>query len=275
MRPGNRIIAAGLVILGLVLLEGCDVEEKFIFFPAAEISKTPRNYGLSFEDVYFKTEDGVTLNGWFVAYPGASTTLLWFHGNGGNIGHRSEHLKLLHDKLKIHIFIFDYRGYGKSAGKPSEEGSYKDGVAALAYLRSRKDVESQRIVLFGQSLGAAVATEIAVREPLLALILEAPFTSIRDMARIAAPWLPIGALLRIKYDNLEKIKKVQAPILVLHGDFDDIVPFDQGKRLFAAAPEPKEFYTIQGAHHNDTYIVGGEGYFKALKDFIEKAEPRR
>ena len=85
----------------------------------------------------------------------------------------------------------------------------------------------------------------------------------------------IGALLRTKYDNLEKIKKVQAPILVLHGDFDDIVPFDQGKRLFAAAPEPKEFYTIQGAHHNDTYIVGGEGYFKALKDFIEKAEPRR
>jgi fermentation-respiration switch protein FrsA (DUF1100 family) len=129
--------------------------------------------------------------------------------------------------------------------------------------------------LFGQSLGAAVATEIAVRKPLLALILEAPFTSIRDMARIAAPWLPIGALLRTKYDNLEKIKKVQAPILVLHGDFDDIVPFDQGKRLFAAAPEPKEFYTIQGAHHNDTYIVGGEGYFKVLKDFIEKAEPRR
>jgi fermentation-respiration switch protein FrsA (DUF1100 family) len=275
MRSGTRIIVAGFVILSLVLSQGCVVEEKFIFFPVAEISKTPRSQGLSFEDVYFKTEDEVTLNGWFVAYPGASTTLLWFHGNGGNIGHRSEHLKLLHDRLKIHIFIFDYRGYGKSAGKPSEQGTYKDGVAALEHLRSRKDIESQRIVLFGQSLGAAVATEIAVRESGLTLILEEPFTSIRDMARIAAPWLPIGALLRIKYDNLEKIKKVQAPILVLHGDLDDVVPFDQGKRLFAAAPEPKEFYTIQGSGHNDTYIVGGEDYFKALRDFIERTEFRR
>ena len=275
MLPRIRIINAGFVILGLVLSESCYMEESFIFFPVAEISATPRNYGLSFEDIYFKTEDGVTLNGWFVAYPGASTTLLWFHGNGGNIGHRSEHLKLLHDKLKIDIFIFDYRGYGKSAGKPSEEGTYKDGVAAMEYLRSRKGVESKKIVLFGQSLGAAVATEIAVRQPELALILEAPFTSIRDMARIAAPWLPIGSLLRTKYDNLEKIKKVQAPIMVLHGDFDDVIPFDQGKRIFAAAPEPKEFYIIQGSRHNDTYIVGGEAYFKALKDFIEKAELRR
>ena len=275
MHPRVRTIAAGFVILGLVLFEGCDVEEKFIFFPIAEISQTPRNYGLSFEDAYFKTEDGVTLNGWFVAYPGASTTLLWFHGNGGNIGHRSQHLKLLHDKLKIHIFIFDYRGYGKSAGKPSEEGTYKDGVAALEHLRSRKDVEAERIVLFGQSLGAAVATEIAVRQSGLALILEAPFTSIRDMARIAVPWLPIGSFLQTKYDSLAKIKQVRAPILVLHGDFDDVVPFDQGKRIFAAAPEPKEFYTIQGSRHNDTYIIGGEAYFKALKDFIDKAELRR
>src|SRR6266576_6770468 len=147
MRRRVRIIAVRFAILSLVLVEGCYVEEKLIFFPSAEILQTPGNYGLSFEDVYFKTEDGVTLNGWFVAYPGASTTLLWFHGNGGNIGHRSEHLKLLHDKLKIHIFIFDYRGYGKSAGKPSEEGTYIDGVAALEHLRSRQDVESKRIVL--------------------------------------------------------------------------------------------------------------------------------
>jgi fermentation-respiration switch protein FrsA (DUF1100 family) len=149
MGIGNRIIATGFVILALVLSEGCYMEESFIFFPVAEISKTPRNYGLSFEDVYFKTEDGVTLNGWFVAYPGASTTLFWFHGNGGNIGHRAEHLKLLHDKLKIHIFIFDYRGYGKSAGKPSEQGTYKDGMAALEHLRSRKDGESQESSCLG------------------------------------------------------------------------------------------------------------------------------
>ena len=164
MCRGIRIIATGFAILGLLLFGGCYMEEKFIFFPIGEIAATPRDFGLSFEDVYFKTEDGVTLNGWFVASPGASKTLLWFHGNGGNIGHRSEHLKLLHDKLKIHIFIFDYRGYGKSQGKPSEEGTYKDGMAALEHLRSRQNVEAREIFLFGQSLGAAVATEIAVRQ---------------------------------------------------------------------------------------------------------------
>jgi fermentation-respiration switch protein FrsA (DUF1100 family) len=275
MRLRVRIIAARFAILSLVLVEGCYVEEKFIFFPSAEILETPRNYGLSFDDVYFKSGDGVTLNGWFVAYPGASTTLLWFHGNGGNIGHRAAHLKLLHDKLKVHIFLLDYRGYGKSDGRPSEQGTYKDGVAALKYLRSREEVESKRIVLFGQSLGAAVATEIAVRHSGLALILEAPFTSIRDMARVVFPLLPIGPFLRTQYDNLTKIKKVQAPILVLHGDRDEVVPFDQGKKVFAAAPDPKQFYAIRGSGHNDTYIVGGEAYFKAMKDFIEKAELRR
>jgi fermentation-respiration switch protein FrsA (DUF1100 family) len=268
---GVKTIAAFFVILSLVLFEGCYVEEKFIFFPSAEILETPRHYGLAFDDVYFKTEDGVTLNGWFVAYPGASTTLIWFHGNGGNIGHRSQHLKLLHDKLKVHIFIFDYRGYGRSDGTPSEDGTYKDGVAALAHLRSRKEVEPTRIVFFGQSLGAAVATEIAARESCLALILEAPFTSIRDMARVAFPLLPIGSLLRTKYDTAEKIKNVHAPILVLHGDRDDIVPFEQGQKVFAAAPQTKEFYTIPGSRHNDTYIAGGEAYFQALKNFIEKA----
>ena len=194
MSAALRIVTATFTILGLLLSGGCYMEEQFIYFPMAEIPATPRDFGLSFEDVYFKTEDGVTLNGWFVAFPGASKTILWFHGNGGNIGHRSEHLKLLHDKLKIHIFIFDYRGYGKSQGKPSEEGTYRDGVAALEHLRSRQNLEAGEIVLFGQSLGAAVATEIAVRHPGLPLILEAPFTSIRDMARVAAPWLPIGSV---------------------------------------------------------------------------------
>jgi fermentation-respiration switch protein FrsA (DUF1100 family) len=271
MRLRVRTTAATFAVLSFVLIEACYVEEKFIFFPSAEILETPRNYSLSFDDVYFKTEDGVTLNGWFVAYPGASTTVLWFHGNGGNIGHRAEHLKLLHDRLKVHIFIFDYRGYGKSEGKPSELGTYQDGAAALAHLRSRKEVESKKIVFFGQSLGAAVATEIAVKESCLALVLEAPFASIRDMARVVFPLLPIGSFLRTKYDTLEKIKNVRAPTLVLHGDRDDIVPFDQGKRVFAAAPEPKEFYTIRGSGHNDTYIAGGEAYFRSLNEFIEKA----
>ncbi|MGH7772451.1 MAG: alpha/beta hydrolase, partial [Candidatus Binatia bacterium] len=195
----------------------------------------------------------------------------WSHGNAGNISHRLENIKLLHEKVKINIFIFDYRGYGRSEGRASEEGTYKDGEAALKYLRTREDVDPRRIAFFGRSLGAAVAAELATREECLALILETPFASIREMARAAFPFLPIGPLLRTRYDVVEKVKRVKAPLLVLHGDKDEVVPFEQGKKVFEAASPPKEFHAIRGAHHNDTYLVGGDAYFAVLKDFIERA----
>lgn len=264
----------GLVItsiLAILLLWGCPMEERFIFYPVAEIDQSPRDYRLPFDDVFFTTRDGVRLNGWFVPYAGAKTTLLWFHGNAGNIGHRLGNIRPLHRKVKIHIFIFDYRGYGRSEGKVSEEGTYRDAEAALAYLRSRKDVDPQRIIFFGRSLGAAVAAELATRAECLALILETPFASIREMARVAFPLLPIGPLLRTQYNTVDKVKGVKAPLLVLHGDRDDVVPFEQGKKVFDAAPGPKEFYTIRGARHNDTYIVGGDAYFETLTDFIDRA----
>lgn len=251
------------------------MEERFIFFPNSVIDQTPRDIGLAFEDIVFTAADGVRLNGWLVPYASARTTLLWFHGNAGNISHRLENLRLLHDKVNINIFIIDYRGYGRSEGTVSEEGTYKDAEAALRHLRAREDIDPKDIVLFGQSLGAAVAVELASREDCLALILEAPFASIRDMARVAFPLLPIGPLLRTRYDVVEKIKRVKTPLLVLHGDQDEVVPFAQGKKVFAAAPSPKEFYTIRGAHHNDTFILGGDAYYAALRDFIERAEARR
>jgi len=250
------------------------MEERFIFLPDSTVDVTPRDAGLSFEDVYFTTSDGVRLNGWFVPYQGSKITLLWAHGNAGNISHRVENLKLLHQQVNISVFIFDYRGYGRSGGKVSEEGTYKDATAALQYLRSRADVEPKRIIFFGRSLGAAVAADLAAREDCLALILETPFVSIREMARAAFPLLPIGPLLRTRYDVIEKIAKVRAPLLVLHGDQDEVVPYEQGKKVFAAAVGPKEFYTIRGAHHNDTYIVGGAAYFKAWKNFIERTASR-
>lgn len=247
------------------------LEEKFIFFPDPTVDVTPKDAGLAFDDVYFTTGDGVRLNGWFVPYQGSRITLLWSHGNAGNISHRVENLKLLHQKVNINVFIFDYRGYGRSEGRVSEEGTYRDATAAFQYLRSRKDVDPKGIAFFGRSLGAAVAADLAVREDCLALILETPFVSIREMAKVAFPLLPIGPLLRTRYDVVEKLGKVRAPLLVLHGDKDDVVPYGQGKKVFEAAHNPKEFYTIHGAHHNDTYIVGGEAYFKALKNFIERA----
>ncbi|HWP58925.1 MAG TPA: alpha/beta hydrolase [Candidatus Acidoferrales bacterium] len=258
-----------------VFLSSCRFEDRFIYYPQAAIEQTPARAGLGFEDVYFATEDGLRLHGWFVPHPGAKTTVVWFHGNAGNIGHRVDNLKLLHDKVGVHIFIFDYRGYGRSEGKPSEEGLYKDAAAAVAYLGSRRDVDPARLVFFGRSLGAAVAAEAALKYGCLALILETPFASIREMARAAFPLLPLWPLIRTRYDTLEKVRRIDVPVLVIHGDQDEIVPFRQGKEIFDAAPEPKEFYAIPGARHNDTYIVGGDAYFAAIKRFIERAGSAR
>jgi uncharacterized protein len=249
------------------------MEEKFIFFPSAEIERTPRDAGLVFEDVYFTAADGVRLNGWLAPYPGAKITLLWFHGNAGNISHRVGGMRLLHDRVKANLFIIDYRGYGRSEGTASEKGTYEDARAALRYLRARKDI-APHIAFFGQSLGAAVATELAAGENCLALILEAPFASIRDMARVVFPLLPIGPLLKTRYDVAERIKDVKAPILVLQGERDEVIPIEQGKKVFAAAPEPKEFYAIAGAGHNDTFHVGGNAYFDAIRNFIDRAASR-
>jgi fermentation-respiration switch protein FrsA (DUF1100 family) len=253
-----------------VFLSGCRFEDRFIFYPYPQVEQTPAHARLDFEDIYFMTDDGVQLNGWFVPYPQAQATLLWFHGNAGNIGHRVENIKLLHEKVGLNVFIFDYRGYGRSQGNVSEEGTYKDGAAALRYLLARKDVDPQRIVFFGRSLGAAVAAELALQYDCLALILETPFASVAKMARVAFPLLPIKSLLRTRFDTVEKVQRIKAPLLVIHGDQDDIVPYSQGKEVLAAAPEPKEFYTIRGARHNDTYIVGGDAYFSVLKNFIQR-----
>ncbi|MCH8321186.1 MAG: alpha/beta hydrolase [Acidobacteria bacterium] len=251
------------------------MEKSLIFYPTSDIDRTPEELGLPYEDITFTTEDGVRLNGWFIPSPVGVLTLLWFHGNAGNISHRLDNIRLLHEKVKIHIFIWDYRGYGRSEGSVSEKGTYKDATAALKYLRSRKDLDPKKFVFYGRSLGAAVAVDLAVRDEPLALIIETAFTSIREMAKLAFPFLPIGPFLRTRYDTLEKIRQVQGPLLILHGDQDDIVPYAQGKRIFDAAPEPKEFYTIRGARHNDTFIVGGDPYFAALKDFIERAAALR
>ena len=251
------------------------MEEKIIFQPDARIHQTPSNVGLAFDDVYFATEDGVRLNGWFVPRRGAASTLLWFHGNAGNISHRVENIGLLNEKVNVNIFIFDYRGYGRSGGVASEEGTYRDGAAAFKLLHQRYGVEPNKLTIFGRSLGAAVAVEMATRVQSLAVILETPFTSVRDVARDKLPFLPIGPLLKTRYNVVEKIRKLRSPLLVLHGDRDEVVPFRHGQRVFDAAPQPKWFYAVAGAGHNDTYLVGGDPYFAALRQHIERAELAR
>ena len=262
-------ILAISVVIGLTARYTNLIDRYFIFFPEKELLQDPGDRGLEFEEVYFNASDGVRLHGWFI--PGRSEkTMLWFHGNAGNISHRVDNIAKLHSRLGVAIFIFDYRGYGRSEGTPSEEGTYRDAEAALAYLGSRQDGDARNLVLFGRSLGSAVAVELAAKHDVYAVVLESPFTSISAMAKRAYPFLPgIGLLARTKYDTLAKIKDVQVPVMVLHGDRDDIAPFDMGREIFEMANPPKRFHTIKGAGHNDTYLVGGAAYYDALAHFVK------
>ena len=264
------MLAIGLVIvLSVAAVRTGMIEHYFIYFPERDVQADPSQFGLVYEEVTFTASDGVELHGWFV--PGrSSVTLLWFHGNAGNISHRLDNLKLLRNELGVSVFLFDYRGYGRSQGRPSERGTYLDAEAALAYLGSRGDGSLERVIYFGRSLGAAVAVEMGIRHPPYALILESAFPSIPYMARRAYPFFPIWPFLRTRYDSQAKMAKVNAPVLILHGDDDDIVPIEAGKRLFDAAKEPKQFYIIYGAGHNDTYHVGGQAYFDALRLFWDR-----
>ncbi|VUZ85715.1 Alpha/beta hydrolase family protein [Candidatus Methylomirabilis lanthanidiphila] len=262
-----------VLLLTLFLTGGCveALENRFIFFPDKRIEATPRDRGLAYEEIYFTTSDGIRLHGWWIPGTGSSLTILWFHGNGGNISHRLDNITLRHDLLGTNIFIFDYRGYGRSEGEASEEGTYHDGDAAIGYLRGRRDVDPTKIVFLGESLGSAVAVEMATRHDCVALILESPFLSIAEMAKASFPLLPIGSLLQTKYDTLAKIGRIRAPLLIVHGENDEIVPFRHGRRLFEAASEPKEFYGIPRARHNDLYLIGGPAYLETLNRFFAKA----
>lgn len=262
------LLMGAVAVLAFLGLRSGLVERRFIYLPDGDLAADPSHFGLAFEDVSFTASDGVQLHGWFV--PGEKGIgWLWFHGNAGNISRRLENLKLIHDELGVSVLLFDYRGYGRSQGTASEEGTYRDAEAALAYLRSREDIDPGKIVLFGRSLGAAVAVELATRHRPYGLVLESPFLSIQDMARRSHPFLPVASLLRTKYDSKAKIQKVEAPVLVLHGDRDEIIPFEAGRRLFEEAKEPKKFHAISGAGHNDTYVVGGKDYFSVLRRFVE------
>jgi fermentation-respiration switch protein FrsA (DUF1100 family) len=241
-------------------------EKGIVFFPDPYLVGTPADFGLEFEDVFFEAADGVQLHGWWVPKAGAPV-LLWLHGNAGNISNRLENIKLLHDLVGVQILIFDYREYGRSQGRISREGTFKDAAAAYRYVTGVRGIPARDLVIFGRSLGTALATDLAVQHPCRCLVLESAFTNSSDMAKMMAPflfdWRP-----QIPYDNLGKIDKVKVPVLVIHGAHDEIIPVDMGRRVFAAAPSPKDLYVIPGAHHNDTYVVGGQDYFQRLKAFI-------
>ena len=265
-------------------------EDKLIYFPerhplgmwdVARVQARDGQVVPKIEDSWFSAEDGVRLHGWFcvphrmeggAAVPlSAERVLLFFHGNAGNITYRYDMIRMLM-AVPVDLLIIDYRGYGRSEGRPSEEGLYRDARAAWDHLVRERQIPPDRIVLLGKSLGGAVAIDLASHVRPAGLIVQSSFTSVPEMASSLIPFFP-RFLLRTKMDSISKIREVACPKLFIHSPADEIVPYRLGRRLFEAASEPKRFYEVPGAPHNETYLVGGEAYLHAIRTFIRSCAP--
>ena len=246
-------------------------QSHLVYFPqmGREHIATPEQQGLPYESVDIPTSDGQTLHAWFVPAEDATGTVLFFHGNAGNISHRIDYLSMFHG-MGYQTFIFDYRGYGQSSGSPSESGTYIDAQAAWDYLVKEKGIRPGRIALFGESLGGAVAAWLAVRERPALLVLASTFTSVPDLAAKIYPYLPVRLLSRFNYNAFEYLQSVACPVLVAHSPQDEIVPFAHGRALYEAAPEPKEFLELQGGH-NEGFIFTREVWVLALTKFMDSS----
>ena len=258
---------------GLALL--C-LQPRLLYRPVRKISFTPADLDLDFEDVTFKSPDGLTLTGWYVPADGAKFTVLFCHGNAGNIMHRLDTIRLLHS-LGLSSLVFDYRGYGNSTGKPSEAGTYRDAQAAYDWLTGSKGVPAEQVVVFGRSLGGSIAAHLAGRVAAAGLVIESAFTSYPDIGAKFYPYMPVRPFARFKYNTRAHVAKVTCPVLVMHSRDDAFVPYKFGERIFAAAGEPKQFVEILGGH-NDGFLVSGDLYKDAwLKwlEFLDSRQPER
>lgn len=247
------------------------VEQGFLYFPERSLLAAPDSIGLSFADQFFQAPSGRKLHGWFIPHSQPKARLLFFHGNAGNISHRLEKLKILHD-LELAVFIIDYAGYGKSEGKPNEQNLYEDGLAAYQHAVEVLRIAPDELFLYGESLGSAVAIELALRQKIAGLVLEGAFTSLKDLARNHMPFL--SALAKDQYKNLEKIANVAAPVLFIHAKQDEICPFKMAEQLFEKAPETKQAVWLEEGGHNDAFWVDQEVYRKAITEFLENYKRR-
>lgn len=266
-------IASALLALLLMLMFLRWFEHAQVYFPDKRLVTDASALGRPAKDVSFEAGDGTRLNGWFFpansASPRSQFVILQSHGNAGNISHRLDHFAAILE-TGASLLAYDYRGYGRSEGRPGEAGTYLDAQAAYAWLR-QKGFAATNIVLLGESLGGGIASELATREPIGGLILQSTFTSIPDIGAELFPWLPVRRLASIRYDTLSKLGRIQAPLLVLHGREDEIIGFHHGERLFAAAREPKLFLELQGGHNN-WLEAGRENYIAALNRFLSMIE---
>jgi uncharacterized protein len=280
------LLCAGIVIFVMAF------EDKLIYFPSKypdgvwDVDNIPSREGETVPklgDCYFETSDGLRLHGWFcsphrkkngvLAPLKTEMLLLWFHGNAGNITYRYAMIQEI-TKLPVEVFIVDYRGYGKSEGKAGERGLYLDARAAWDYLTITRGIAAERIIIFGKSLGGAPAIDLATQVEPAGLIIQSSFTSAADMAAEVLPFFP-SVFLHTKMDSINKIASVHCPKLFIHSPADEVVPYKLGRRLYQAAPEPKEFYQVKGSPHNSTYIAGGKAYFDALRSFVASCQPAK
>jgi fermentation-respiration switch protein FrsA (DUF1100 family) len=265
MRLG-RIAALVLVSYLVVLLLMMSIENWLIFHPLPY----PAGWdwhpaGLVFEDAWFVSAGGARLHGWYAPHSGAAAAVLFCHGNAGNVTHRAEAMRLLAGRVGVSVLVFDYQGFGRSEGKPTGAGILADARAARAWLAAREKIPEREVVLMGESIGGAVAVDLAARDGAKALVLESTFDRLPDVAAYHVPWLPVRWLMQTRLDSAAVIGKYHGPLFQVHGDADTIVPLEFGRRLFAAANEPKHFMLLPGHDHNDPMPTG---YYYALAAFL-------
>jgi len=257
-------------------------ERSLIFFPTRypdglwDTELAAKGSGCVIEDHFFAADDGTELHGWMCRRVGTRAeqpVLLFFHGNAGNLSHRADLLIELSTRTPADVFVVGYRGYGRSEGRPSESGLYKDARAAWKHLTEVMGIGAEQIIIFGKSLGGGVAVDLALEAPAAGLIVESSFTSIPDMAGAHYPFVP-KFMVRTQMNSLVKIEFISMPKMFVHSKQDRVVPYHLGRKLYEAAPEPKRFHEVIGAGHNETWLVGGDSYFNALAQFITDATHR-
>jgi fermentation-respiration switch protein FrsA (DUF1100 family) len=269
MRMIAVLIAAAIgfyVLLGVMLFL---MQERMVFLarlPGRQLEATPRDAGFDYVDVNFETADGFSLHGWYVYADNPRGTVLFLHGNAGNISHRLDSIAIFHE-LGLDTFIIDYRGYGQSEGKPGEEGTYRDAEAAWEHLVTERGEDPARIVVFGRSIGGGVAAWLATRHKAAALIVESSFTSAVEMAAHLYPFMPVRLISRLQYPVVDYVARAECPVLIVHSRDDEIIPFAMGKELYEAAPAPKAFIELAGDHNNG-FLLSGDHYREELAKFI-------
>ena len=242
------------------------IENAILFHPSKKLEGTPGKIHLKYEEASLHTADNVKLHAWWTPCGNARATMIFSHGNAGNISHRLEKLKIFHD-LGLNVFIYDYRGYGRSTGLPSEKGLYADAQAAYEYVVNVRKIPADEIIAYGESLGGPVTAHLAAHNAVKAMILDSTFTSLKDMAHARMPLL--AGLAGSHYDTLADIAKIKSPTLVLHSPNDDVIPYEQGRKLFAASTAHKQFVVLSGGH-NDGFLRSKKKYVAELNDFISE-----